>query len=272
MTRAMLLLALVILLVASGVSQAQSGPQWINVKGPQEAKLRALVFHPPGEGPFPVVVVLHGSPYGLRDEVVDWGPDLTRAGFVTVVGCYFKGTNTLRVDESGTWMAQRTPGVGKDLNPCPEAPKIEDAHPVQNVIALMDAGRRVPGARSDRVGLLGWSDGGGVATVVASSGANVQAVVAVSGGFDRTDLKNFPLPISLVQSLGAPLLILHGTKDDTVPVEAAREYEKRATALGKNIQAYYFEGGSHRMFIIPQYRVENLLPRVLEFLNRYLRP
>ncbi len=256
MMRVVLFLVLASLPATPVGLQAQSGPQWIDVVGPQGAKLRAVVFRPAGDGPFPVVVVLHGSPRGLRQEVVDWGPDLARAGFLTVVGCYFRGSFTLRVGD-------------QFVNPCPQAPNLQDARPVENVIALMDAGRRVPRARRDRVGLVGWSEGGGVAAVVASSGADVQAVVSVSGAYNVTELnpKNFPLAISLVQNLRAPLLILHGTADEVVPVEVAREYEKRARASGKNVEAYYYEGGHHSIFFR-----EDVVRRSVEFLNKYLRP
>ena len=142
MTRSMLLLlAISILFAAPVASRAQSGPQWIDVEGPQDAKLRAAMFRPAGNGPFPVVVVLHGTPGGLRDEVVDWGPDLARAGFVTIIGCYFRGSKTVRID-------------GKNVNPCPDGPDLQHAHALDNAIALMYVGRRLPGARQDRVGLI----------------------------------------------------------------------------------------------------------------------
>ena len=260
MTRVILLLALLILLAAPVGSQAQSNPQWTDVKGPQAAKLRALVFRPAGNGPFPVVVVLHGAPGGLRQGVLDWGPDLTGAGFVTVVGCYFRGTNVITVRD-------------QFVNPCPQAPNLPNARVVENVIALMDAGRRAPGARRDRVGLVGWSTGGRVAVVMASSGADVQAVVSVSGSFYETlpGMENFPNPISLVQNLRAPLLILQSKDDGVVPVKEARELEERARALGKNVEAYYYEAGGHSIFILPPQR-EDVVHRSVEFLNKYLRP
>jgi dienelactone hydrolase len=235
------------------------------VEGPQGAKLRALIFPPTGTGPFPVVVVLHGASGGLlsggfRQEVLDWGPDLARAGFVTVVGFYFRSSNRLNLGNQ----------FGE---PCPQAPYLPNARVVENVIALMDAGRRVPGARRDQVALVGWSTGGRVAVVMASSGADVQAVVSVSGSFNEElpGMENFPFAISLVQSLRPPLLILQGTNDGAVPVEDAREYEKRAHALGKNVQAHYYEGGTHFLFINPPFR-EDVVPRSVEFLNKYLRP
>ncbi len=245
-----LFLVLVSLLATPVGLQAQSGPQWIGVKGPQEAKLRAAVFRPSGDGPFPVVVVLPGSG-GLMDGHFAWGPDLASAGFVTVVGCYFKGSETIRMGDQA-------------VNPCPQAPNFDDARRVENVVALMDAGRRVLGARRDRVALVGFSAGGRVAVVAASSGADVQAVVSVSGRVGG-------IPNSVVQNLRAPLLILQSKDDGDVPVEKTREFEERAHALGKNVEAYYYEAGGHSLKLLSSHR-EDFTRRVVEFLNKYLRP
>jgi dipeptidyl aminopeptidase/acylaminoacyl peptidase len=48
-----------------------------------------------------------------------------------------------------------------------------------------------------------------------------------------------------VARLDAPLLMLHGTADQTIPVEQSREYERTARALGKSIAVVYFEGIGH---------------------------
>ncbi len=76
----------------------------------------------------------------------------------------------------------------------------------QNVLAVIEAARRLPGVRGDRVGLVGWSAGAALAVSVASSDANVQAVVAVAGFYSTAVSPNDPAPMSLVQNLGAPLL------------------------------------------------------------------
>ncbi len=264
MRRVVLFLALVSLLATPVKSWAQSSPQWIDVKGAQGAKLRAVVFRPDGNGPFPVVVVLSGD-YGLRQRNLVLGRDFARAGFVIVVGCYFRTYEAIR--------------VGNQLvNPCPEAPSLGTAGLVDNVVALMDAGRRTPGVRPDRVALVGVSYGGGIAVVAASSGVDVQAVVSIAGpiGASQGDEwgrrnKSTPLPITLIQNLRAPLLILHGTQDKYVPVGEAREYEKRARALGKDVQAYYYEGGTHPLYDDPTLR-EDVVRRSVEFLIKYLRP
>ncbi len=252
MMRVILFLVLVSLLVTSVGLQAQSGPQWIDVEGAQGAKLRAVVFRPAGNGPFPVVVVLHGAPSGLRDGHIAWGPDLASAGFVTVVGCYFKGTETVRIGDQA-------------VNPCPQAtPNHLDERWVENVVALVDAGRRVQAARRDRVALVGFSSGATTALRAASSGADVQAIVSVSGRLGG-------LPISLVPNLRAPLLILHSKDDGLVPVEKTREFEERARASGKNVEAYYSDVGGHSLNLLSYHR-EDITRRVVEFLNKYLRP
>lgn len=248
MMRVVLFLVLVSLLATPVRSQAQSGPQWIDVEGAQGAKLRAAVYRPAGNGPFPVVVVLHGSTGG-RQALVDWGADFARAGFVTLVGCWRAGFI------------------------CPQGPYIR-IQARKNAIALIDAGKRIPGARADRVGLVGWSSGGGLAAALASSGANVQAVVSVAGSF-REELvsvpKDEPSALSLVQDLRAPLLILHGTSDSAEPVQTSREYEARARQLGKTVEAYYIDGGNHFMLFHPKFKDE-VLRRSVGFLNKYLRP
>ncbi len=140
----------------------------------------------------------------------------------------------------------------------------------QNVLAVIEAARRLPGVRGDRVGLVGWSAGAALAVSVASSDANVQAVVAVAGFYSTAVSPNDPAPMSLVQNLGAPLLILHGTNDQRRPVRDARAYETRARELGKNVQAYYYEGADH-FLLLDRRTKEDVLRRSVEFFNQYLR-
>jgi len=196
MMRVVLFLFLASILAAPLESQAQSGLQWIDVQGAQGAKLRAVVFSPLGRGPFPVVVYLHGST-GMDDGDVEVGASFAREGFVTLVGCWFQG---LDVVQGG--------------NPCPDAPAIHKVLAVKNVVALMDAGRQVPGARRDRVGLVGLSRGGGLAAAVASSHADFQAAVAISGRFELDYSDSDASALSQVQNLRVPLLILQGTADN----------------------------------------------------------
>lgn len=134
----------------------------------------------------------------------------------------------------------------------------------------LNAARRLPGARTDRVGVIGWSPGAALAVLVASSGADVQAVVAVAGFYSSAVPPNDPAPIAPIQTFGAPALVLHGTGDQRRPVSDARTYEARARELGKSLQAHYYERADH-FLPLNQRTKEEVLRRSVEFLNQYLR-
>ena len=122
------------------------------------------VLRPEGTGPSPVVVVLHGG-LGLNKVMMSVAEDVRRAGFVVVIGC---------------WQAGQAQAEGNRL--CSEAtPQAEWlADPATRCCAkeLIAMARSLSGARVDRLGLYGLSIGGQAALWVASTGANVQAVVA----------------------------------------------------------------------------------------------
>lgn len=242
---------LVLVLVTPAASQPDIDIQQIGVVGPDGARLQAVVFRPTGAGSFPIVVVLPGSE-GVHQGYIQWAPNFARAGFVTILGCWF--------------------GTSQGQYPCPSAPALQapNLQATKNVVALIDAGRRVPGARRDRAGLVGNSLGGGMAAVAAASGADVQAVVAISGVLESVISRTVPTAISLVSNLRAPLLILHGTNDGNVPVREARSYEDRARRLGKSVQAYYYDGGEHGLPWSPRFG-EDVFRRSVEFLNQYLQ-
>jgi dienelactone hydrolase len=242
---------LVALLPLSAAAQTDVDAQVIGVEGPERARLQAVVFRPPGNGPFPLLLVLHGSD-GVHQGYLQWAPNFARAGYVTVVGCWF-GTS------QGQYPCQAVPGL--------MAPNLQAT---KNVVALIDAGRRVPGVRRDRVGLIGNSLGGGMVAIAASAGADVQGGVAISGAFESTISRNDASAIAVVANLRGPLLILHGTSDANVPVREARTYEDSARKLGKSVQAYYYDGGEHGLPWSPKFG-EDVFRRSLEFLNQYVR-
>src|SRR5262245_59372346 len=62
------------------------GAEWIKVDG-RGHKFLAAVLRPPGGGPFPVVVLLHGAS-GLQRGHVELAQEISSAGFVVVVGCW----------------------------------------------------------------------------------------------------------------------------------------------------------------------------------------
>ncbi len=241
----------VVLLSLPTASLAQPAPQWIDVEGAAGAKLRAAILRPSGDGPFPIVLLLHGAS-GLSDDYLAWGPELSRAGFLVVAGCFARG------------------GSVQGENPCPDAPLLVQTFAVRNVAATIEAAARLPGVQRDRVGLVGWSWGGAAAIVVASSGVGVQAVVSISGGPYGTRVSNNdPSALANVDRLNASVLILHSTTDDQVPVSSPRAFEARAREYGKSVEAHYFEGGGHVFWLDQRFKAE-VISLTVAFLQRHV--
>jgi acetyl esterase/lipase len=203
----------------------------------------AELFLPDGVAPFALVVVLHGgwwraSRTRTKLYTRPLSLDLVRHGFAVLNAEY------RRVGGGGGW---------------PET--FEDA---RAVVALA---RDQPEA--GRVAVLGHSAGGHLALYAAAEGG-VDAVAALAapsdlearpgpetealmGGApsdvpDRYALGN---PIRRVP-LGVPTLLVHGTRDETVPVKRSRDFAAAARATGDDVTLVEPDA-DHREVIDPQH-------------------
>jgi hypothetical protein len=84
---------------------------WVRVAVPDLGVMRAAIARPSGTGPFPAVLVLHGT-HGFARQYVEWANDLARGGFIAVAGCWFSGG-------AGAGANEVTPPI-----PCPEVPPL----------------------------------------------------------------------------------------------------------------------------------------------------
>jgi len=201
-----------------------TGAQWIKLEGAKGRKFLTAIFRPDGPGPFPVVVLLHGSD-GLLKDYASIAQEVARAGFLVVYGCWSAGY----LGTSGNRLcSEATPAIEYGDDPAANSGEV-----------LIAFARTLPGARADRIGLYGLSFGGNAALWAASTGADVQAVV-VDAPYVR-----FPEPLKVLPNLSAPVLLMQGTDDEWVPLGPTREYEKAARDLGKPLVAVYFEGIGH---------------------------
>src|SRR5712692_7223978 len=160
-----------------------SGAEWISMPTPGGRTVRGAVFRPAGAGPFPVILVLHGSS-GFRTPHVQFAKDLSAEGFVTVATCLYAGNYPVTPANRSP-----TPTTLPDGIRCPEGPDFTSnisSAAVGDMQAIIGAVRTLPGVRSERVGLYGHSRGGIVALLVAAATPAVGAVVAAAGYHRRT--------------------------------------------------------------------------------------
>ena len=127
-----------------------------------------------------------------------------------------------------------------------------------------------PGVNPERIGLLGFSQGGQVALLAAALTPEVKAVVAF---FPVTDLdrwaqttqtpgiKDAYIPQVCAKDLGlkakspiysacaihAPTLLIHGDQDTRVPMDQSLEMAKAMLDCGKTVQLQLVKGGGHML-------------------------
>src|SRR5262249_18030411 len=123
--------------------------QWVQVTAPDVGVILMAVARPPGAGPFPTVLLLHGG-HGFAQEYVRPGRDLADGGLMAVAACWFQGGR----------------GAGsRFITPisCPLAPPMPNSsspEAMRTVDALIHAARILPGVRAEQIGLFGHSRGG----------------------------------------------------------------------------------------------------------------
>lgn len=232
---------------------------WIAVNVPGLGVSPAAVTRPAGAGPWPAVLLLHGT-HGFAQEYVRLAADLSRAGLLAVAACWFRGG-------SGEGARFISPIACPDAPPRPE-PLSEDA--LRTVSTLVKAVRILPDALPDALGIFGHSRGGGATLNYILRRADVQAAVLNSARYPD-ELR------SHASELEVPLLILHGTADSPADggtqftnVEMARDFEKRLTAAGKSVEAVYYEEGRHNGIFESAAQYVDEVQRIVAFLERKL--
>ena len=225
--------------------------------------ITGIMNRPRGTGPFPVVVLAHGhidpdvyvTGQGFNREQ-DW---LARHGYVA-----------LHVDYRNHAGSDRDPS--SDLNL-----RIGYAEDVINA-GLAVRSSTLPFIDTERVALLGRSMGGGVAfqALVIKPGV-FDAVVTYAStstntadNFNRWQRSDSPLGARIMQRYGAPedsvgawrtmsarpylwrvtepVLMIHGTADESCPIRWARETAAALEQQGKDVRLVEYRGAGHYLY------------------------
>lgn len=233
----------------------------VDVPMPKGAVGRAYIARPQGDGPFPAVVLLHGTA-GFVTSYVPMADAFAAAGFVAVAGCWFKGNHM-------------PPGFPTPpILPCPKGAAFDGANlkTVENARAIIDFARGLPGVAPDRVAVWGHSRGGTAALFLAVTDAPVRAVVAAAPIYaypKREGTYRDDFPILYLSKIKVPVLMLQGTSDQIIPVSEAREFEAAARAASFALEAQYYEGEGHSLFFQGPQR-DAARDRAIAFLRKTL--
>jgi len=238
-----------------------SGAEWGVVNVPYIGDVLIAVTRPSGEGPFPTVIILHGT-HGFAQEYVRLAADLSQAGFVAVAACWFVG--------GGGAGANFIAPIG-----CPEdapaMPAAASAQTIRTIEALRRAVSALPDVQPDRIALFGHSRGGGAVLNYLAGGGDAAAAIVNSAGY----------PDEMIASAGelaTPLLILHGEADSpadggSVFTDAARAraFEAALQRASRPVEAVYYDGAGHNALFANPLQYEDEVERMAAFLDSNVR-
>ena len=130
----------------------------------------------------------------------------------------------------------------------------------------MQATRALPGARADRLALVGHSRGAGATQQYLLAGGYVQATVLHSSGYALR-------PWNRAAEFNVPILIMHGTADsfgENTQFAFAGAFEMGLRANKKPVETAYCEGCGHNTFFTNSTQRDDELKRMIAFLHRHL--
>jgi hypothetical protein len=182
--------------------------------------LAATLTIPPGKGPFPAVLLIVGSGPHDRDETVfGHKPFLVLSDYLTR-----KGIVVLRADKRG---------IGKSTGDLASATTADFASDAEAGVAYL---KSRPEADPRKIGLIGHSEGGVVAPMVAASDPGVAFIVMMAGDGVPGDQLVVEQTRLLAEAAGASKEKAAENADQEREVLALVVSEKDAAALDKKLR------------------------------------
>ncbi len=219
-------------------------------------KMRAFLLTPDGNGPYPGILLLHTSG-GLKPADTAFAGRLAQEGYVVLVPAFMEAYGINARTRQATFTT--------------------DADPLYaDFVAALDMLQKSPKVAASKLGAIGFSNGGYFALWLAATGkvrAGVSYYGALSGAGTDKGLRRFR---EAFNKNSAPVLILHGMADETVPVAAAQNLAGIVAAVESPYEIHLYDGAGHefeRVSGSPQdtAAAADAWPHMLGFFAKYLK-
>ena len=188
-------------------------------------KIPGFFCLPTGRGSFPVVIVFHGSD-GFKPNHAEIAETLAGEGFAALAPTWFGGD--------------------------PARPHWDDVRPhdIQTVVFWLKQQSKIDLAR---LGLIGFSRGGGLAVILGTLIPMVRAIVNYFGYVSwKSENREFSYlrlnpnnPLDFVKKLSCPILSLHGDQDTVVSVENTFHLDQMCRRYGVEHHIVLYPGVDH---------------------------
>ncbi|HUH07894.1 MAG TPA: S9 family peptidase [Egibacteraceae bacterium] len=239
------------------------------------AEVHGWAVKPSGDGPFPVVLMVHGGPFAQYGwTLFDEAQVCAGAGYAVVMGNP-RGS-------SGYGEAHGRAIIG--------ALGAKDA---DDLLALLDGALEDPDLDGQRIGVMGGSYGGFMTTWLAArtdrfaAGISERAVNAWDSFLGTSDIGWFLVsaycgedpdghlaqsPLTYADDITAPMLLIHSEQDWRCPIEQAQRLYERLHRTGAPAELLVFPGEGHELSRsgLPSHRVARF-EAILEWWERHLK-
>jgi carboxymethylenebutenolidase len=188
--------------------------------------MTAYLMTPDGPGPYPAVLVLHTSG-GLQSADLAFAKRLVGQGYVALVPAFLDAYGIRPQTRQASFTTYAEP-IYADL------------------VACLDQLRSNPKVDGKSLSAVGFSNGGYFALWLAATGqvgAGVSYYGALTGAGTDSTLDRFRRTFTFHS---APVLILHGAADSTVPISKAIELDSILTAAQAPHTFHQYPGAQHR--------------------------
>jgi len=181
--------------------------------------------YPSGNGPFPVVILLHSSGGFKSDYIMNYiGSDYLKNGFAIYAPDFFKRHGITSQTRKKTWTKFRVP-IEKELSEIVELVKKDKKIDPNNIFAV------------------GFSNGGYWATYLSAT-KQVNAASSHYGVWTFTGGLN-GYPARYIKKNCNPLLVLHPIKDQVQQLKYVKSYITKAEKSCSAVKVHYYDQGGH---------------------------
>ena len=248
--------------------------QELETTAPDGYGVHGWVVKPSGDGPFPVLLAIHGGPFTQYGWVpYDEAQVYASAGYAVVLG------NPRGASGYGEAHGRAIVGDMGNLD------RID-------LLALLDSALTDPDLDADRVGVMGGSYGGFMTTWLAGTEDRFRAAISERSvnvwdsfvgtsdigwffveaycGTDRAR-QHEQSPLTYADGITAPMLIIHSEHDWRCPVEQAQRLFEKLQRNGVESEMLLFPGEGHELSRsgLPSHRVARF-EAILEWWGRHL--
>ena len=238
---AILLLLLQIPTLARAHGQTSGGPETVVIHN-GAATLHAMLWRPRGSGPFPGILLNHGSgrspedlkrlgPYEQNAEKL--GPLFARHGYVFLY--LFRrgvGLSTDQGPNAVDLMDRESAAHGQEARNILQLQLLEGRE-MEDALSGLKFLRSLPYVDAKDVALVGQSFGGSLTVLMAEREPNLRAVVVFSGAgysFDRSPELRVRL-LAAVDHIAAPVFFIHAENDYSL--SSGKVLDARRQQIGK---------------------------------------